>query len=717
MKLQKDLYVHYVELYRHLSDGILILDEEHCVTYANPAAVEMLGNAPQVLFNTYFFDIIADLNPYDWDSLMEDNSNPVIPLRFVISPSRLEVFLNCRRISPRSDELPEPTILLLKKSSHTISPTLAINSHEKELSWLWQQAPSGNIILNAEYQVLQINRQAQIQLRNLFGIHIQKGDFLTAGLFSRIFFQKKLQKCLAGEPLVWDECCTLSNQKKQWVCFWGTQVNLPGHTQASIWLQIHDVDHRKKVETNLRQNEYLYRTIVKSFPNTQVSILNRDYQVIFTEGNIQNQYISGIKDYLQLLIDHDLEHIDLKKFEMILWRTFNGESCCYDLSPTDRSQQVYTRPLYDEAGQIEHILLIAQDNSEFKAYENKLKELNEKLVRQNDELKRNQENFVFANQKLSSQQFKLEDLLDKFKMLNERLLEQNNELASQEEQLAQANEQLLTQQRALQEANQRLILQNQTLAQHEEDLLNANQQLRLQQEELKAAMKELSDRNFELDQIVYRTSHDIRSPLTSMLGLISLINLEEVPEYLREYIDQIENSIRKLDNFVRDMLNFAKTNRTHPKAEVIDFDQLIGKCFEQIKYLPHFDQIQKDIICSGNPEKFRSDSFRLDVVFSNIISNAVKYMNPLREDPFLKIDIALDDAGAQIVFRDNGIGISQNYLNRVFEMFFRATDKAKGSGLGLYIVKQTIEKLGGTIQISSEYGEGTEISIYLPSLS
>ena len=112
---------------------------------------------------------------------------------------------------------------------------------------------------------------------------------------------------------------------------------------------------------------------------------------------------------------------------------------------------------------------------------------------------------------------------------------------------------------------------------------------------------------------------------------------------------------------------------------------------------------------------FNNDALLINIIASNIISNAYKYCNPETKS-FLKIYIEISPLSASLSFKDNGIGIQQEHMDKIFNMFYRATDRSQGSGLGMYIVKQAVEKVNGNISIKSTYGEGTEIKITLPNL-
>jgi signal transduction histidine kinase len=247
-----------------------------------------------------------------------------------------------------------------------------------------------------------------------------------------------------------------------------------------------------------------------------------------------------------------------------------------------------------------------------------------------------------------------------------------------------------------------------------EELMTQNSQLAAQEEELKNTLNELSERNFELDQLMYKTSHDLRSPLTSIMGLLNLANLDTDPTNTRLYLDKIKDRINKLDEFINSMLNYARVNRVEMEMIPIDLEETTKNCIKELEYLENFNKVKIIVFVKTNNLVFKTDKLRINIIFSNIISNAYKYYNPAN-DSFLKIKIEVGVRDTKIEFRDNGIGIKSEHMNKIFNMFYRATDRSQGSGLGMYIVKQAVEKLNGTISLKSEYGVGTRIKIVLPN--
>jgi PAS domain S-box-containing protein len=276
---------------------------------------------------------------------------------------------------------------------------------------------------------------------------------------------------------------------------------------------------------------------------------------------------------------------------------------------------------------------------------------------------------------------------ERYNLVIRQLEDKNRDLVVQEEELRATNEELT--------ANQ-------------EDLLEINARL-------EKTSSELSERNFELDQFVYKVSHDLRSPLVTILGLVNLAKTEEELPIIKNYVDLIENRVSKLDAFLKSMLNYLKINRTEISFEKINFEEIIQEVLADLEFMSDFKRVKKQWVLHGECDFF-SDPLRIRVIFQNIISNAIKYQDLYEQSSYLYIIIKKDDKQAQITFTDNGIGMSKEHLKNIFQIFYRASSKSDGSGLGMYIVKQAVDKLKGSISIESPSSKGMSTKILLPNL-
>lgn len=238
----------------------------------------------------------------------------------------------------------------------------------------------------------------------------------------------------------------------------------------------------------------------------------------------------------------------------------------------------------------------------------------------------------------------------------------------------------------------------------------------LQEEMLRRKNEELTKINKELDSFVYSVSHDLRSPLTSILGLVNVAKLDtsKTPETISTYFEMIERSVLKLDETLREILDYSRNARGELIISEVNLSQLINNAFDQVKHFKEYQDLKKQVYIDGHTALY-SDAYRLSVILANLISNAVKYRDENKVDQLVHITASITPAQLVIMVRDNGIGIHPDYVRNVFNMFYRATDRSQGAGLGLYIVKEMIEKLGGTIIINSEHGKETIISVTIPN--
>lgn len=231
--------------------------------------------------------------------------------------------------------------------------------------------------------------------------------------------------------------------------------------------------------------------------------------------------------------------------------------------------------------------------------------------------------------------------------------------------------------------------------------------------EQKKIEEELKVRNTELDNFVYKVSHDLRAPLSSVLGLVNLANHPENDDNLKLYLNVIGQKVSQLDHFITDVLSHSKNLKLEIKIEPINFESLINQTFIDLNYLKGAEQINRSVVIEG--VTFYSDPWRIAEIFRNLVSNAIKYRNFQRSDSEISLRIEIKEDKASIVFSDNGIGIESTNMEKIFNMFYRASEQSDGSGLGLYIVKNAIDKLGGQVQVSSTLGEGTTFIINLPN--
>jgi signal transduction histidine kinase len=219
--------------------------------------------------------------------------------------------------------------------------------------------------------------------------------------------------------------------------------------------------------------------------------------------------------------------------------------------------------------------------------------------------------------------------------------------------------------------------------------------------------KELEQANKELDRFVYSVSHDLSAPLRSILGLVNISRFEESIEQLRFYINNIESSVHKLDNFINEILDYSRNERQEILRENLNLDELCREILDNLKFQENFSSIGVDLSGIGK-DPIYTDKMRLKIILNNLLSNAVKFQSEGHgRVPFIRVKSEKTAGKFMIEVEDNGEGIKPEVKDRIFGMFFRGTQRSNGSGLGLYIAKEAAEKIDGTISVASEYGIGT----------
>lgn len=256
---------------------------------------------------------------------------------------------------------------------------------------------------------------------------------------------------------------------------------------------------------------------------------------------------------------------------------------------------------------------------------------------------------------------------------------------------------------------------NEKLGKLIKELAHQNEENEKRATELCHSNKELVKTNKELDRFVYSVSHDLRSPLTSILGLISFIEEDSKEPDTLEQVKMIRTSINRLDGFIKNILNYSQNNRTKLETQNIPLKKTIHDIVNSVRNIKDASGISFKIdIDEKHP--FYSDWHRFNTVLENLVSNAIKYHTKEASGRYLKLTGTSNKDELNLSISDNGIGIDPEFHDKIFEMFYRLPGNTDGSGVGLYIVKETLDKMHGTIDIKSEKGVGTTFVITLKNL-
>jgi signal transduction histidine kinase len=232
--------------------------------------------------------------------------------------------------------------------------------------------------------------------------------------------------------------------------------------------------------------------------------------------------------------------------------------------------------------------------------------------------------------------------------------------------------------------------------------------------EIKTKNTELEKANRELDRFFYSASHDLKIPLMDIKGAINTALAENKNEEVLAYFEVLKERAQTLDNFLLDIIDYARNSQTGLRLEAVDIEALIDDVIRNFAFTKDADKIrfQTDVNCDYLIE---TDRVRLIVILNNIISNSIKYHSLEKRDPWVNIQAYYRDRKLTLIISDNGQGIDGDLLPKIFDMFFRGTNQSRGSGLGLYIVKETVERLAGDVSVQSDFGKGTIFTLTIPA--
>jgi len=227
----------------------------------------------------------------------------------------------------------------------------------------------------------------------------------------------------------------------------------------------------------------------------------------------------------------------------------------------------------------------------------------------------------------------------------------------------------------------------------------------------KEKKEEVELKNAELDTFVYKVSHDLKGPISSLLGLYEIVKIEIKDKNSLHYFELYHSQIQRLHGILMDFIDLTQIKEKKIEPVQLDIKQMVHDCINAHAHYSNFELIDFNIQIDSID--FHSDKSTLNTIFQNLIENAIKYS---RNDvsPEVNVKVTKSDNQIEIIVQDNGIGIREEYQPRIFEMFFRANDKVQGSGLGLYILKNAVDKLSGTIDFNSKLNEGSQFQIHIP---
>jgi signal transduction histidine kinase len=236
-----------------------------------------------------------------------------------------------------------------------------------------------------------------------------------------------------------------------------------------------------------------------------------------------------------------------------------------------------------------------------------------------------------------------------------------------------------------------------------------------EKERRKHAEKQLHNKVHELKTLVYRISHDFRSPLCSIEGVLNLIRDSDCqsPEEFKEYVRLIAKVVNKMNGIISNLNNFQYIYADEVKVEVRSLEELREKLIEKISKIQGYQDVHFEFSLTGEPEISLEFNLLISICF-NLIHNSITFADQNKDQQKVRCHIDCSGNLVSIIVEDNGIGIPENIKDKVCEMFFRGSTRSNGAGLGLFVTKEILERLNGKIKIESRETNGTKVSILIP---
>ncbi len=275
---------------------------------------------------------------------------------------------------------------------------------------------------------------------------------------------------------------------------------------------------------------------------------------------------------------------------------------------------------------------------------------------------------------------------------------------------------LYNRQRIFISKDQELIRKTQEVINTQEQINQANEELKAINTNLEGIVEErtlkLSKVNRELDMFLYRSSHDLRRPVTTLMGLVEVAKLGYDESSAKYLFSKVNDTAVNMDNMLEKFFMINTINHDSANYSEVNFQEVLDQIQHSHVVQTYANQVSINITVDS-VSQFISDQQLITFIIKNLVDNALVFRSKDRQ-PFVDIQVQAHNNSVVLQIQDNGIGIPEAYLPEIFTIFYRGSEASKGNGMGLYVVRKAIDKLRGEIKVTSKVGEFTCFTITIP---
>ncbi|MGM0579680.1 MAG: ATP-binding protein [Bacteroidota bacterium] len=290
----------------------------------------------------------------------------------------------------------------------------------------------------------------------------------------------------------------------------------------------------------------------------------------------------------------------------------------------------------------------------------------------------------------------IEKQLLKMSNLNEEISQQRDDILEKNQELESSQEQIIAVNNKLQELNHAL-----------------EARVEKRTAKIKDTIRKLQQTNKDLDTFTYKTSHDLKGPISRIKGILALARFENPEAKTDKYLDLIEKTTKEMDILLGKLTQVHNIYNSKVEYKLIDIPTIFKEVMEKIS--PLVEQAKfKFQFDLKNENELKTDEKMLELILLNLLENALIYSDDEKAEQIIKLSTVRKENTFYLSIEDNGLGIPEKQLPRIFEMFYRGSEKSIGNGLGLYLVKVAVEKIGGKLKCETEEFEFTRFTIEFP---